>query len=46
MAAGSSQTSALKPESTMARSAAGRLIIVAQTKRLGSKAVVGARLRP
>jgi hypothetical protein len=47
VAAGSSQTSggreskasALKLESTMARSAARRLITVAQTKRLGSKSL-------
>jgi len=45
-----SKANALRPASTMARSAAGRLITVAQTKRLGSKALVGApsrsRLRP
>ena len=58
MAAGSSQTrggpeskaNALRPASTMARSSVGRLITVVQTKRLGSKALVGApsrsRLRP
>ena len=40
----------LQPASTMARSSAGRLITVAQTKRLGSKALVGSpsrsRFRP
>src|SRR6266446_7349885 len=53
MAAGSSQTSggpeskasALGPASTMARSSVGRLITVAQTKRLGSKALKGSPSR-
>jgi hypothetical protein len=57
-AAGSSHTrgdpepkaSALRPASTIARSSVGRLITVANTKRLGSKAFVGtpsqSRLRP
>jgi hypothetical protein len=50
VAAGSSQTSggpeakasAFKPASTIARSSVGRLITVAHTKRLASKALVGA----
>jgi hypothetical protein len=58
VATGSSQTSggpeskasALRPASMMTRSSVGRLITVAQTKRLGSKARVGSpsrsRLRP
>jgi hypothetical protein len=45
-----SKASAFRPASTIARSLGGRLITVAQTKRLGSKALVGApsrsRLRP
>jgi hypothetical protein len=45
-----SKASAFRPASTIARSSVGRLITVAQTKRLGSKAWVGApsrsRLRP
>jgi hypothetical protein len=49
VAAGSSQTSggpeskasAFKPASTIARYSVGRLITVAHTKRLGSKALVG-----
>ena len=45
-----SKASAFKPASTIARSSVGRLITVAQTKRLGSKALVGtpsrSRLRP
>ena len=45
-----SKASAFRPASTIARSSVGRLITVAQTKRLGSKALVGApsrsRLRP
>jgi hypothetical protein len=50
VAAGSAQTSggpeskanAFRPASTIARSSVGRLITVAHTKRLGSKALVGA----
>jgi hypothetical protein len=38
-----SKASAFKPASTIARSWAGRLITVAHTKRLGSKALVGRR---
>ncbi len=45
-----SKASALRRASTTARSSAGRLMTVAQTKRLGSKTLVGAparsRLRP
>jgi hypothetical protein len=44
------KANALRPASTIARSSVGRLITVAQTKRLGSKALVEApsrsRLRP
>ena len=40
-----SKASALSPASTIARSSAGRLITVAQTKRLGSKALVGVSSR-
>jgi hypothetical protein len=40
-----SKASAFKPASTIARSSAGRFITVAQTKRLGSKALVGAPSR-
>jgi hypothetical protein len=43
--AGSSQTSGGPESSTIARSSVGRLITVAQTKRLGSKALVGAPSR-
>jgi hypothetical protein len=37
-----SKASAFKPTSTIARPSVGRLITVAHTKRLGSKALVGA----
>jgi hypothetical protein len=40
-----SKASASRPASTIARSSAGRLITVAHTKRLGSKALVGAPSR-
>jgi hypothetical protein len=40
-----SKASALRPASTMARSSVGRLITVAQTKGLGSSALVGAPSR-
>jgi hypothetical protein len=40
-----SKASAFRPASTMARSSAGRLITAANTKRLGSKALVGAPSR-